>query len=133
MIVEGPTASGLNMRMGYSPFARAGGQQSVSSISPTSPLPFTSASHGPPIFHCVVAPKKTPASLIKIMKAKMTTAKRGGKPDFQCIGQMYLELTEAVANVGHVREAVRGQWGSEYTVLSVEGLEIDNSLATQGQ
>ena len=28
---------------------------------------------------------------------------------------------------------MRSQWGSEYTVVSVEGLEIDDTLATQGQ
>ena len=63
----------------------------------------------------------------------MTATKKGGKPDFQCTGQMYIELSDATANVGQVCEAVRGQWGSEYMVVSVEGLEIDDTLATQSQ
>ena len=133
LVVEGPTASGLNMRMGFSSFARAGGQ-SVSSTVASSSLPSSSVGHGPPMFRSVVAPKKVPTSLIKIMKAKMTlTAKKGGKPEFQCTGQMYVELTDATASVGHICEAVREQWGSEYVVVSVEGLEIEDTLATQGQ
>ena len=59
--------------------------------------------------------------------------KTGGKPEFQCTGQMYIELTDTTANVGQVCEAVRRQWGSEYTIVSVEGVEIDDSSATQGR
>ena len=70
-----------------------------------------------------------PATLIKIMKAKISPVKKGGKPDFQCTGQMYIELTNATANVGEVCEAVRRQWGSTYTVVSTEGLEIDDTDA----
>ena len=61
------------------------------------------------------------------------SSKRGGKPDFTYTGQLYIELTESTANVAQVCEAVRRQWGTEYTVVSTEGLEIDDSLATQGQ
>ena len=133
LVVEGPTASGLNTRMGFSSAVRAGGQSALPQHqSPvTSPLP--SAGHGPPMFRSVIAPRKAPVTLIKIMKAKMSAAKKGGKPDFQCTGQMYIELTDATANVGQVCEAVRRQWGTEYTVVSIEGLEIDDTVATQGQ
>lgn len=131
LVVEGPTASGLNMRMGFSPAARAGGQSALppqQSSHVVSPSP-----SAPPMFRSVIAPKKAPTTLIKIMKAKMSaTKKAGGKPDFQCTGQMYIELTDATANVGQVCEAVRRQWGTEYTVVSIEGLEIDDTLATQG-
>ena len=139
LVVEGPTAVGLNMRMGFSSVTRTGGQSisstpAASSSQQQSPLPPAAAGHGPPTFRSVIAPRKVPASLIKIMKANMAAAKKpGGKPDFQCTGQMYIELTEPTANVGQVCEAVRRQWGSEYTVVSVEGLEIDDTLATQGR
>ena len=120
------------MKTGFSPAARVSGQ-SVSS----SPLPSSSAGHhgsGPPMYRSVVVPKKPSSSLIKIMTAKMKlTAKKGGKPEFQCTGEMYIELTDAKANIGHACEAVHEQWGSEYTVVSVEGLEIDDTLAMQGQ
>ena len=102
-------------------------EQSISST----PLPGSAAGHGPPIFRSVVASKKAPASLIKIMKAKMSVTRKGGKPEFQCTGQMYVELTDSTANIGQVCEYVRGQWGSDYTVVSTEGVEIEDSLATQ--
>lgn len=134
LVVEGPTASGLNMRMGFSPTTdpAAPGTSSSSFTTPRQSVLPQQQSVGPPMFRSVVAPKKAPVTLIKIMKAKMSVAKKGGKPDFQCTGQMYIELSLATANVGHVCEVVRKQWGSDYTVVSVEGLEIDDTSATQG-
>ena len=46
---------------------------------------------------------------------------------------MYIELTNATANIGVVCEAIRRQWGSTYTVASTEGLEIDDTNAIQGR
>ena len=132
LVVEGPTASGLNMRTSFSPASNSTAVNISSSSSRQSVLP-QHKSPGPPMFRSVVAPKKAPMALIKIMKAKMSVARKGEKPDFQCTGQMYVELTNATANVGHVCETVSRQWGSEYTVVSVEGLEIDDTSATQGQ
>ena len=143
LVVEGPTASGLNMRMGFLSSTRTRGKSISSTPAASSsqqqlPLPSASSSaadgHGPPMFCSVIAPRKVPASLIKIMKVNMTAAKKpGGKPEFQCTGQMYIELTDTTANVGQVCEAVRRQWGFVYMVVSVEGLEIDDTLAMQGQ
>jgi len=68
------------------------------------------------------------------MKAKMTAGKRkGSKPNFTYTGQTYLELTETTATIAHVCEQVQKQWGSEYTVVSNEGLEIEDCLATQSK
>ena len=86
LVVEGPTASGLNMSMGYSSTVRTAGglpaQQSLFAASPSS-----SAGHGPPILRSVVAPKKPSATLIKIMKAKMSPAKKGGSQTFSVPGR----------------------------------------------
>jgi len=57
--------------------------------------------------------------------------KRGGKPSFVCTGEIYLELSAATANVCYVSEAVRNQWGSDHTIVSIEGLEIEDCVATQ--
>ena len=137
LLVEGPTASGLNMRIGFQSAAsrHTTTGQSVSSTPLQQTLSAASGHPGPPIFRSVVASRKPAPILIKIMKAKMSlsNSKRGGKPDFACTGQLYIELTESTANVTQVCEAVRRQWGTEYTVVSTEGLEIDDSLATQGQ
>jgi len=135
LLVEGPTTSGLNLRMGFqSSIQHTGTSQSIGS---TLQQQATGSCHpGPPMFRSVVASRKPAVTLIKIMKAKMSpsNSKIGGKPDFTCTGQLYIiELTESTANVTQVCEAVHRQWGTEYTVVSTEGLEIDDSLATQGQ
>ena len=62
----------------------------------------------------------------------MILTRKGKKPDFETIGQMYVDLTDSTANITHVRGKVQEQWGSEYTIVSTEGLEIEDSSATQG-
>ena len=100
--------------MAQKKFACASGQSVSSTALPSQqqsqiPSPLPSAGHSPPMFRSVVAPRKAAVGLIKIMKAKIMATKKGGKPDFQCTGQMYIELTDAMANVGQVCEAVRRQ------------------------
>ena len=78
LVVEGPTESGLNMRTSFSPASHStavnisSSSSSRQSVLPQHKLP------GPPMFRSVVAPKKAPMALIKIMKAKMSVAKKGG-------------------------------------------------------
>ena len=68
------------------------------------------------------------------MKAKISAStKWGAKPEFNCTSQLYIKLTKSTANISQVSEAVHKQWGTDYTVVLTEGLEIDDSLATQGQ
>ena len=116
--MEEPTASGLNIKMGLlSAACTVGVGQSISSTPAESSsqqrLPYSSASssaaagYGPPMFCSVIAPRKVQASLIKIVKVNMTAAKMlGGKPEFQCTGQMYIELTDTTAYVRQVCEAI---------------------------
>jgi len=65
------------------------------------------------------------------MKAKMSIIRKDGKPEFQCIRQMYIKLTDSMANIGQVCKSMCGQWWSDYMVVSTEGVEIEVSLATQ--
>ena len=67
-----------------------------------------------------------------VVKATMCIPKKGIKPEFQSLNQMYIELSESTANVGFVTEAIKKQWGSEYIIVTIDGLEIDDSSATQG-
>jgi len=60
LVVEGPTASGLNIMTGFPSVAEHLGGQSFSSM----PIPASAADHGAPIFQSMVASKKAPASLI---------------------------------------------------------------------
>ena len=62
----------------------------------------------------------------------MILSRKNKKPDFETIGQMYVEVTETTANVVNIKQTVRDQWGDEYTIVTTEGLEIEDSSATQG-
>ena len=55
-----------------------------------------------------------------------------GKPEFQAVSQTYVELTEATANVDHILGVISSRWGPEYTLVTNDGLEIEDSTATQG-
>lgn len=132
MIVEGPPATGFLQR------AQGTRRQSVvPSVVPSSGSSVRVASVllPPPIYRSVTAPKKAPVVTVKVVKANMKLSKKGsaGNPEFDSLSQMYVDLTEITANITHVTEIVRNQWGTEYTVVSAEGIEIADSTATQGE
>lgn len=112
------------------------GRQSVSSLPFLAPCSASSSSE-PPLFPSVVEKPRAKrlANLIKILKARNLTVetKRSGKPGFVCTvtGQTYLELSNDTANVSYVSEAIRKLWGSDHTIVSSEGLEIEDCVATQ--
>ena len=119
------------------------GRATMSSVQPSTPWAgqsFSSAQGSssvipgniPPYFRSVVAAKKQLVHLVKIMKAKMTAGK-GSKPKFSLTEQTYLELTYTTSTVAHVCEQVQKQWGSKYTVVSNERLEIEDCLAMQSK
>ena len=128
MIVEGPLlVSGFPPRVqgtrGQSPAMMASTSSSVKVASATPPIP---------IYRSVIAPKKV-AITVKIVKARMKPKKGSGNPEFESLSQMYVELTETLANIAHVTDMVRKQWGTEYYIVSAEGIEIADSAATQGE
>ncbi|XP_065908512.1 uncharacterized protein [Dysidea avara] len=136
LIVEGPTNTGRAMTssimastargLSSVPAAAHGSSQNSLGVS----VAAQSASL-PPYFRSVTAAKK-PVHLVKVVKAKMTAStKKGGKPDFTSTGQTYLPLTESTATVANVCDQVKRQWGTEYTVVSSDGLEIEDCVATQ--
>lgn len=56
-----------------------------------------------------------------------------GKPKFEPIATMHLDLTEATANLDHILISVRQQYGAGYILVNVDGLEIEDSPTTQGK
>ena len=54
------------------------------------------------------------------------------KPDFQTTGQTYIELTETTANVEHIISVLSQRWGSGYTLVTNDGVPLEDSPATQG-
>ena len=67
---------------------------------------------------------------LKVLKDRMAFTRKGKKPYFETIGEMYVDLTDSTANIDHLRGKVQEQCDSEYTIVSTEGLEIEDSSAT---
>ncbi|MDA8009024.1 MAG: hypothetical protein MPK75_04815 [Alphaproteobacteria bacterium] len=56
-----------------------------------------------------------------------------GKPTFSTLGQTFVEVTEATANVTFIKHAIQQKWGSEYTLVTADGLELEDCSGTQGK
>lgn len=53
------------------------------------------------------------------------------KFEFQPVNQIFIELIEATANSEHILAIIRRQWGPDYILVTQNGLEIEDSPATQ--
>ncbi len=75
--------------------------------------------------------KKGQTINVKVIQATMKRLPNG-KYEFAHIGQTFVDVTESTANTNYVRNVVQKKWGSQYTIVSADGLEIDDSSGTQG-
>ena len=80
----------------------------------------------------MTAPKGGANFSLKVVKATVTKQGRG-KPDFQSTSQVYIELTEVTAHLEHILGVIRKRWGAEYTWVTSDGIELEDSPATQGK
>ena len=51
---------------------------------------------------------------------------------FHATKQTFVELTESTASTEFVKAIARQRWGTDYELVTQDGLTIDNSPATQG-
>ena len=54
------------------------------------------------------------------------------KPDFELLNQTYIELVESTANLEHIQSIIQRRWGAEYRIVTSDGIELEDSPATQG-
>lgn len=45
---------------------------------------------------------------------------------------MYIELTEATAYLDYIIEVIRKRWGTEYILVTSDGIKLEDSPATHG-
>lgn len=67
----------------------------------------------------------------KVVKADKRVV--GGKVEFTSIEAVYVDLKPGTANVNYVLAYIQNLWGSEYVIVSNDGLQIQDSSATKGQ
>ena len=104
--------------------------------SPASSLTLTStpsSSSTLPNFRSVTASKRIPSFSLKILKATMQRNGSGRrKPVFTTTGQTYIDLVDSTANVEHISGVIKARWGSDYTLVTGDGVPLEDSPATHG-
>lgn len=73
-----------------------------------------------------------PAVNVKIVQAKLSFLENN-KPEFEANNQTFIEVTEETANVNYILSAIQRKWGESYTVVTSDGLQIDDCSGTQGK
>ena len=82
----------------------------------------------PPAVRSVIPSRRGPTFTLKVVKASMLKYGQG-KPVFQPVAQMFVDITETTANVEHVHAAICSRWGEDYKLVSIDGLQTEDSPA----
>ena len=93
----------------------------VATTPPLLKLSYSTSSLPPPTFQSVTATRRGPTFSLKVVKATIHRQGRG-KAEFQPTSHtyMYLELTEATANVEHIPGVILSRWGAGYMLVGVQ-------------
>ena len=70
---------------------------------------------------------------LKIVKVKMAKSKGKGKITVEVLDQWFLEMMEKETNVAVVFKHIAENWGSNWILVSAEGIEISDCPATRGE
>ena len=105
----------------------------ASTSGPTIATPSTGASIPGPSRTPFTATKKFSSSVnVKLVQAVMSR-QPSGKPNFNTLGQTFVDVTEATANVTYIKLVIQQKWGHNYTLVTADGLELEDCSGTQGQ
>ena len=58
--------------------------------------------------------------------------KNGRKVDFKPVHQTFIELVETTANVDHILGVVQRKWGTNFVLVTQDGLKLEDAPGTQG-
>ena len=131
LIVEGPTVPVSTPARNNLPRNHLQGPSVSLSSTPgthsSTPLHSFSAPNTSSSFQSVIAPRRVPSFSLKVIKADVHRI--GKKIDFQPQSQIFIDLVDSTANVDGV---VQCRWGSDYILVTQDGLQLEESPATQG-
>ena len=71
-------------------------------------------------------------SIVKIVQASMKSL-ANGKVDLVPYNQTFVDITEATANVNYITVALKYRWGSDHSLVTSDGLQLDDSSGTPGE
>lgn len=72
------------------------------------------------------------ACTTKVVKAEKKVGS-GGKIEFLTQEAVYVELKPSTANATYVQNYIQSMWGSDYIIVSNDGLQIKDCAATRGE
>ena len=75
--------------------------------------------------------KKSQTFNVKVVQASLKWLPNG-RPEFKQMGQIFVDITEHTANVQYVQCVVQSRWGPDYILVTVDGLQLDDSPGTKG-
>lgn len=104
----------------------------VVQTSQTVPVATPSINPNPPYYKPIGSGKKDTTFNVKVVKATMNKLSPSGKVEFNRLEQTHISLDDRTANVNAVTSAVQLKWGTDYIVVTGDGLEVDDSSGTQG-
>jgi len=110
----------------------AHGQSPVSSITTSTPDPGPSSSGLAPLPRPFFSSCKRMQSVnVKVVQARMKKSQTG-KAEFTPLNQMFVNVTESTANVGHITNVIQEKWGYDHIVVTSDGLKVEDSAGTRG-
>lgn len=68
---------------------------------------------------------------IKVLQATLKK-NASGRAEFSVRGQIYVDIIETTANVTYINHVIKQEWGREFTLVSADGLKIEDGSGTQG-
>lgn len=102
-------------------------QPSTPLSTPLTSPSFSGGTHRP----VIPIAKKGMAGNVKIVQASIKRLPNG-KPEFTQIGQLFVDISEATANIHYISSVVEKKWGADYVLVTSDGLRIEDSSGTQG-
>ena len=94
----------------------AHGQSPVSSITTSTPDAGPSSSGSAPLPRPFFSSCKRMQSVnVKVVQARMKKSQTG-KVEFTPLNQMFVNVTESTANVGHITNVIQEKWGYDHVV-----------------
>jgi len=105
------------------------GNNPPGSSHPVVPISSSTPSLHGTTFRSVLARSPAPSYTIKVVQAKL---KKGRKIVLETLEQLHILLTESTANVGSIVSTIQQARGSDHTIVTSDGLKMDNPPATQG-
>ena len=67
---------------------------------------------------------------LKVVRARITEF-INNRPNYQKLGQIFIDITEATANIFHVTAAAQWQFGDNHVIVTADGLEVKLSTGMQ--